>query len=72
MAKATQVVVDGPFPIQDRYGEEMPIWCTFVADDDQNPIGQVYRSVTFEGAVKTGDKIAKDRKLELTMEAMRA
>lgn len=66
---ATCVVCDGPYPDQDREGEEIPVWSVFVADDDGNEIGKVYKCYSQRSAESLAAKIAKDRRLELVRES---
>lgn len=70
--KACCVVCDGPFPTTDWEGEEIPEWVVAVEDEDGNEVGNVYRVFSHSKAVNLAMKIARDRKLELVDESMRA
>jgi hypothetical protein len=63
------VICDGPYADVDRDGDEVPTWSVCIGDDEGEPCGTVYRCSTFTGAVKLARDIARDRRLELVMEA---
>jgi hypothetical protein len=66
------VFFDGPQSDQDREGEEIPVWFVYVANEDAEPIGRVYRCHSFGPAEALAKRMAKDRRLELIQEAMPA
>ena len=68
---ATCVFVDGPFPNANRWSdwEEFPEWTVCLMDDDGCEIGTIYRHRSFDAACDLGEKMSRDRRLELVIEA---
>jgi len=66
------VFFEGPEPSQDSDGEEIPIWFVYVGDRRADPIGTVYRCLSFGPALRLARRMSCDRKLELIHEAMPA
>ncbi len=67
---STCILVDGPFPDVNHDGDEIPTWSVFAADDELEPAGTVYRFFSYVKAVELAKKMAKDRRVELVLEAM--
>ncbi len=68
MVKATCIIVDGPEGAMDRWGDEVPEWFVGVCDDAGEPIGEMYRVRSWDGALKLGQDMARDRRLELVVD----
>ena len=68
---ATCVYVDGPFA-NCNGDDEFPEWTISFQDDDGHDHGESWVCTTFEAAVAYGQSLAKTRKLELVIEAVRA
>ena len=68
----TCVVCDGPYADVDRFGDEFPYWVVCTADDDGEPTGKLYTCYNLETAKDLARKMAKDRRLDLVMEASAA
>lgn len=69
--KPTAVFVDGPEAFASRFTdyEEIPIWTVCVTDDYGDPVGKVYECRSYDRAVSLGEKMSRDRGLELVNEA---
>jgi hypothetical protein len=65
MSARYAVQVDGPFPTQDRDGDEIPYWSVCLMDIDGEVSGKVYMCYAHSTARQLADRIARDRKLEL-------
>ncbi len=65
------VSVDGPYANADEEWE-WPEWTVLVTDDDGNEHSKVYICRTLEAAISLGEKMARDRRLELVVDASRA
>lgn len=59
------VNIDGPEPVQDRDGDEVPSWTVCVIDADGDPVGTVYRLTNHGAAVALAARMADDRNLNL-------
>jgi hypothetical protein len=64
------VFFDGPFPTQDKEGEEQPVWSVYVGLDWETPTRKVYTIHNYRRAEDLAKAMARDRKLELVSEAM--
>jgi hypothetical protein len=67
----TAVVVDGPYANANAASDwdEFPEWTVSAVDDEGTDIGKIYRVRSYNRAVNLGEKIARDRRLELVNEA---
>lgn len=64
------VHVDGPYPDQDRWGDEVPVYYVAVcAGETGDAIGKVYQYRNQSAAQDLGWKMARDRRLELVDES---
>ncbi len=63
------VIFDGPYPEQDKWGDEFPTWIVFAADEEGEPTGTTYTLHSFRKAEALAEKMAADRKLELVIDA---
>ena len=63
------VSVDGPYSDFNRDGDEVPEWTVCIADDDGEPVGRIYRCRSLTTARQLGDRMARDRRMELVDEA---
>jgi hypothetical protein len=56
----------GPYPEQDQWGDERPVWYVSLieADGDYEWEMECIRCQTHEGAYSLGEKIAHDRNIE--------
>lgn len=62
------ITVDGPFPQQDRYGEEYPVWTVTLCDaDDCDITSHDFHSL--EEANENGEEIARRLKIECASDA---
>ena len=62
----------GPESVQNRDGDEIPVWYVYVGDDQGEAVGRVYRTYEFAKAEALANKMSHDRKLELIAEANEA
>ena len=62
----------GPESVQNRDGDEIPVWHVFVGDDQGEPVGRVYRTYSYDKAETLANKMSHDRQLELIAEANQA
>ena len=70
--KTTCVICDGPISGGCDDNDEFPVWSVFSADVNGDPTGQVFTCYAYCSAVTLAQRIAKDNRLELVMEAMPA
>ena len=72
--KPTCVIVDGPFPEQDRHGDEFPTWTVFRADDNSDEVESPVTCFSYETAISLAEQIHQRSggRLELVIEASRA
>lgn len=63
------VCVDGPFPEQDRHGDEIPVWTITMIDSNDNET-LVCRHYTYQSAVDDALALCKQHKAEYINEAM--
>lgn len=68
----TCIIVDGPYPDVDRYGDEIPYWTVCAAGDDGEPTGKIYTCYTHGKALALGRTMAHDRRLELVNDSCAA
>ena len=66
------VFFDGPQSDTNADGDEVPVWCVYVGDEEADPISTVYWSWDFTLAQTLAHRMARDRRLELVSEAMPA
>lgn len=72
MSKRRCVIFDGPFPTQDRHGEEVPEWYVGEGDDDGEDIGEGSHFTSYEAGFTEARRLADRLNVELVNEAMRA
>jgi hypothetical protein len=72
VTRPVAVMVDGPSPAQDAYGDEYPEWTVSLVDSEGDDTGKSYTCRSFRSAINLGTQIADDRHLELVNEAMQA
>ncbi|OQY99651.1 MAG: hypothetical protein B6D41_01080 [Chloroflexi bacterium UTCFX4] len=67
------VIVDGPYSggISEDIGDEIPEWVVALCDDDSSDI-ETHTCATYESAMELGKLLAREMKIELIIEAMRA
>lgn len=67
------VVVDGPYSggISETTGDEFPEWVVALCDDEGGDI-KTYSCASYESAMELGKLIAREMRVELIIEAMRA
>lgn len=70
--KATCVYFDGPQASQDRDGEEVPVWYVGTQDDEGEDVGKVYECSSYAAGYELANKMARDKRLELVVEAQQA
>lgn len=73
LTQVTCVIVDGPYSggISADIGDEIPEWVVALCDDDGGEIG-THTCATYESAMELGKLLAREVKVELVIEAMRA
>lgn len=73
LPQVTYVIVDGPYSggISADIGDEIPEWVVAMCDDDGNDI-ETQTCATYESAMELGTLLAREMKVELVIEAMRA
>ncbi len=71
--QVTCIIVDGPFSggISADIGDEIPEWVVALCDDDGSDI-ETHTCATYESAMEFGTLLAREMKVELVIEAMRA
>lgn len=67
------VIIDGPYSggISADIGDEIPEWIVALCDDDGGDI-ETHTCATYESAMELGTLLAREMKIELIIEAMRA
>lgn len=67
------VVVDGPYSggISAEIGDEVPEWVVALCDDEGDDI-KTYTCASYPSAMELAKLIAREMKVELVIEAMRA
>ncbi len=70
-SRARAVVSDGPFPNENRDGDEVPEWTVSIVDNDGDDL-RTYRVRSLAQCLSMGRTIAKDRRLEWVNEAVAA
>ncbi|HZQ05870.1 MAG TPA: hypothetical protein VFD70_04770 [Anaerolineae bacterium] len=67
------VIVDGPYSggISQEIGDEVPDWVVALCDDEGDDI-KTYTCASYASAMELGQLIAREMKVELVIEAMRA
>ena len=63
------VFFDGPQSDQNQDGDEVPVWCVYIGDEEAEPVGTVYRCHNFTAAEQLAKRMSQDRRLELIHEA---
>ncbi len=73
LTQVTCIIVDGPYSggIGADIGDEIPEWVVGLCDDDGSDI-ETHTCATFESAMELGKLLAREMKVELVIEAMRA
>ena len=66
------VFFDGPQADTNADGDEVPVWCVYVGDEEAEPVNRVYWCWTYELALDLAQRMARDRRLELIHEATTA
>lgn len=70
--RATGVIVDGPYSGGCDENDEYPVWYVAPVDDDGGEAGKHYTCLSYESALRLGQNMARDRRLELILEATKA
>lgn len=72
-ADVTCVIVDGPYSagISAEIGDEVPEWVVALCDDEGDDIN-TYTCASYASAMELGRVLAREMKVELVIEAMRA
>ncbi len=72
-SQITSVILDGPYSagISADIGDEIPEWIVALCDDDGSDI-ETHTCATYESAMELGKLLAREMKIELVIEAMRA
>ena len=64
------VLVEGPQSGGfNRDGDEFPEWTVAIVDEDGETVGKFYRVRSYAGAIDLGQKMARDRRLPLDIDA---
>ncbi len=73
LPQVTCVTVDGPYSggISAEVGDEIPEWVVALCDDDGSDI-ETHTCATYQSAMELGQLLAREMKVELVIEAMRA
>ena len=66
------VYFDGPQPDRNADGDEVPVWCVYVGDEEAEPVNRIYWLWSYELALDLAQRMARDRRLELIHEATTA
>ena len=66
------IFFDGPQADHNADGDEVPVWCVYVGDEEAEPVSTVYHVYDFARAQALAERIAQDRRLELIHEATTA
>ena len=66
------VFFDGPQSDRNADGDEVPVWCVYVGDEEADPVNRVYWCWSYELALDLAQRMARDRRLELIHEAATA
>ena len=68
-AKIRRIYCAGPSVEQNRKGEEIPIWRTFLGDSVGDAVGRIYVCLSHETATGLANAMSHDRKLPLVNQA---
>ena len=66
------VFFDGPQSDRNHDGDEVPVWCVYVGDEEAEPVNRIYWLWSYELALDLAQRMARDRRLELIHEAAAA
>ena len=66
------VFFDGPQADHNHDGDEIPVWCVYVGDEEAEPVNRVYWCWSYAFALDLAQRMARDRRLELIHEATTA
>jgi len=66
------VFFDGPQPDRNPDGDEVPVWCVYVGDEEAEPVERIYWLWSYELALDLARRMARDRRLGLIQEATSA
>jgi hypothetical protein len=66
------IFFDGPQADTDADGDEVPVWCVYVGDEEAEPIHRIYWLWNYNLALDLANRMARDRRLELIAEASAA
>ena len=67
-----RIYCEGPKLEQNRKGEEVPTWRTFVGNEKRQPRGTIYQCLSLKIAEGLARQMSHDRELELVHEAQPA
>lgn len=68
---ATAIYFDGPHSDTNRDGDEVPSWTVYAGDGFADPVGKIYHVSAYDSALILAQRMAKDRRLELVVDATR-
>jgi len=63
------VFFDGPQSDRNDDGDEIPVWCVYVGDEEAEPVGHVYFCHDYRAGDQLARRMASDRRLEFIHEA---
>ena len=66
------IFFDGPQADHNQDGDEVPVWCVYVGDEEAEPTNRVYWCWSYTLARDLAHRMAHDRRLELIDEATTA
>ena len=66
------IFFDGPQADTNQDGDEVPVWCVYVGDEEAEPIHRIYWLWSYNLALDLANRMARDRRLELIAEASAA
>lgn len=66
------VFFDGPQSDRNPDGDEVPVWCVYVGDEEAEPVDRIYWLWSYELALELARRMARDRRFELIQEATSA
>ena len=66
------VFFDGPQADHNQDGDEVPVWCVYVGDEEAEPIHRIYWLWSYDLALDLAQRMARDRRLELVHDATTA
>ena len=63
------VFFDGPQSDRNDDGDEVPVWCVYLGDEEAEPVGQVYFCHDYRAGDQLARRTASDRRVHLIHEA---